>query len=551
MAKLKVRTRLALLFCALLALMLVIAAMGVLGVRQAGEQAATLARHDLVLARSAATMQASQTQQAVAIRDYVAHENFDAVKAARETISRSDDEYLAAAGWLESQAAASTNAELLPLVEKLKAAHGPVSAKVRDVVGLVESAQFEVARAAVYRDLVPLQSALSQDLARLSTLTAEQARKRADEAEAIAGQALRLIVLVLGLSIAVGVAGTVWLARGITRPLGAAVAITERVAAGDLTASIQAGARDETGRLLGALQRMQASLHEVAAGIRDGARVVSGAAEEIARGNGDLSQRTEQQASSIQQVAASVEEMTGTVKQNADNAASASAMAVKAAEAAQHGSGIVERVVKTMELIRTQSQRMGEIVGVIDGIAFQTNLLALNAAVEAARAGEQGRGFAVVATEVRALAQRSAAAAREIKGMIGEGLTNTAAGEKLASDANFAITGIVAMAEEVSGFVADISRASQEQHAGIEQIGSALAHMEEGTQRNAGLVEQTGAATQALLDQARELVRVVERFKLEAAARAEADAAAAVSVVRPAISGIAHTSQAAAALRAA
>ncbi len=153
----------------------------------------------------------------------------------------------------------------------------------------------------------------------------------------------------------------------------------------------------------------------------------------------------------------------------------------------------------------------------------------------------------MVASEVRALAQRSATAAREIKGMIGEGLTNTAAGEKLASDANFAITGIVAMAEEVSGFVADISRATQEQHAGIEQIGSALAHMEEATQRNAGLVEQTGAATQALLDQARGLVRVVERFRLEAAAQA----VPATHAARPAVGGIAHTSQAAAVLRAA
>lgn len=541
MANLRVRARLALSFGALLLLMLVIAAVGILGVRQAGEQASALARHDLVLAGAAASMQAAQHEQAVAIRDYVAHEDMAAVDAARKTITRSEEEYVAAAGWLDAQAAVSKNAQLLPLVEKLKAAQWPVSAKVRDVLDLVESAQFEVARASVYKDLVPLQQALSQDLTRLAVLTAEQARRRADAAESGAAQALKLVLLALAGAVAAGIAGTVWLARGITRPLGAAVAITERVAEGDLTGTIEAGSKDETGRLLAALKRMQASLYEVASSIRDGARIVSGASEEIARGNGDLSQRTEQQASSIEEVAASVEEMTGTVKQNADNAASASAMAVKAAEAAENGSRIVERVVETMGLIRAQSERMGEIVAVIDGIAFQTNLLALNAAVEAARAGEQGRGFAVVASEVRALAQRSASAAKEIKTMIGQGLANTADGAKLASDANFAITGIVAMAEEVSGFVADISRASQEQHAGIEQIGSALAHMEESTQRNAGLVEQTNAATQALLDQARELVRVVERFKLETAA----------VPAEPAVGGIAHTPESVPALQAA
>ncbi len=276
-----------------------------------------------------------------------------------------------------------------------------------------------------------------------------------------------------------------------------------------------------------ALQGTRERRHAIASILRDGARVVGGAAEEIARGNGELSQRTEQQGSSIAEVATSVQQLTGTVKKNAENAGSASALATNAAEAAENGNRIVERVVQTMDEIRGQSKRMAEIVGVIDGIAFQTNLLALNAAVEAARAGEQGRGFAVVASEVRALAQRSASAAKEIKTMISDGVEKAAVGAKFAYEAGLAITGILAMAEEVSSFVADISRASREQHAGIEQIGHALAGMQAGTQRNAALVEETSAATQALLEQARALVRVVERFKLDADAQAAPRPAAA------------------------
>jgi methyl-accepting chemotaxis protein len=515
---LKVRTRLLAGFGALLALMLAVVALAFVALRDAGDQAAALAQHELVLAGAASAMQAAQLEQAVAIRDFVAQEDVAAEKAAREAMARSAKAYAEAAGVLTEQV--KGYAELEALAARLVSAQAPVTQKVREVMEMVENAEYDRARATVYKDLLPLQRAVVSDLGKLAELTAQAAKQRADETEAGVAQALKQIALVLGVAVVLGVLGAHWLARSVTRPLGSALAVTERVAAGDLSGAIESGANDETGRVLAALGQMQQSLHGMATGIRDGARVVSEAAEEISKGNNQLSQRTEEQASALQQVVASVEQITATVKQNAGNAASANTVAAEAAEQAESGGQTVVRLVDTMNRIQGSSKRMADIVGVIDGIAFQTNILALNAAVEAARAGEQGRGFAVVAAEVRGLAQRSATAAKEVKALIGEGVEQAASGTKLADEAGKAISGIVAAAKQVSGFVADIASASAEQRSGIEQISVSLTQMDDNTQRNAGLVEETNAATQALLDQAKELVGVVGRFKLEQAASA-------------------------------
>ena len=266
--------------------------------------------------------------------------------------------------------------------------------------------------------------------------------------------------------------------------------------------------------LMADLGRMQASLRQLVAQVRDAAVGIGHASAEIAQGNHDLSARTESQASALQQTAASMEELTATVRQNADNARQANALAVNASSVAAQGGAVVEQVVQTMRGINEGSHRIADIIGVIDSIAFQTNILALNAAVEAARAGEQGRGFAVVASEVRALAGRSAEAAKEIKDLISASVTRVEQGSTLADQAGATMDEVVSAIRQVTAIVGEISVASSEQSTGVAQVGEAIMQMDQVTQQNAALVEESAAAAGSLSGQAPQLVQAVEVFRL-------------------------------------
>jgi methyl-accepting chemotaxis protein len=354
-----------------------------------------------------------------------------------------------------------------------------------------------------------------------------------DQAEATYSET-RLLMSGLGAAILALAGAIAWaISASITGPVARALAVAHTVAAGDLTSRIEVHTRDEMGQLLQALKGMNESLARTVHTVRSGTEMIATASGEVAAGSMDLSSRTEQQAGSLEETASSMEELTSTVRQNADNARQANALAESASNVAARGGAVIEQVVGTMREIHAASGKIADIIGVIDGIAFQTNILALNAAVEAARAGEQGRGFAVVAGEVRNLAQRSAAAAREIKSLIADSTAKVDNGSKLVFDAGGTMREIVDSVRRVTDIMTEITAASQEQSGGIEQINQAITQMDEVTQQNAALVEQTSAAAEAMQDQAARLAQAVSVFRLNDAGQAPAKAQAAVRAAAP------------------
>jgi len=384
-----------------------------------------------------------------------------------------------------------------PIAEQLQAA------KIDGPVALAYAQQAEDKAAA----LVQTSDAI------LKTQQAASAGIR-DAMAATANVAALLRLVLVGVTLAI-VVPLLWLTlNSICAPIEQAVRVAGRIAEGDLGETVQVQGNDETAHLLRSLQRMQEALRALVGQVRDAAGAIQTASTEVATGNQDLSQRTEHTATSLQQAASSIEQLTGTVSGSADAARQANALAATAADVARRGGTVVSQVVSTMDEINSSSQKIADIIGVIDGIAFQTNILALNAAVEAARAGEQGRGFAVVASEVRSLAQRSAGAAREIKTLIGASVERVESGARLVQDAGSTMGEIVASVQRVTDIVGEISQSAGEQSTGIGLVNASVGQLDQMTQQNAALVEQSAAAAESLKQQASNLTALVATFRL-------------------------------------
>jgi methyl-accepting chemotaxis protein len=391
----------------------------------------------------------------------------------------------------------------------------PVIKKYVDAAGaVIRLASTDAAAAqAAMPALQTVFAELEGKMAALSESIDKHSQALNEAAHASVGGTQLAIGLALGCAVAILIVASLALARSMTRPMGHAVDAADRLAQGDLTGSITPVGNDETVQLLLAMQRMQNNFAGIVRNVKSNADEVAGASAQIAQGNQDLSGRTEQQASALQQTAATMDQLGSTVRANADNARQASQLAHGASEIAQKGGDVMGQVVDTMTGINDSSRKIADIIGVIDGIAFQTNILALNAAVEAARAGEQGRGFAVVASEVRSLAHRSAEAAREVKALVHASVERVEKGTALVDQAGHTMEEIVNSIKRVTDIVAEISAASAEQSNGVTQVGEAVSHMDQATQQNTALIEESAAAAETLSQQAQQLVSSVAAFR--------------------------------------
>jgi methyl-accepting chemotaxis protein len=508
--KLKVGPRLAVGFAAVLVLMAIISAISLsrLSAIKSDLEAVTGEAPE----RLANTMRDLARAQGMGLRDAVMQDDVAFKKKEFDLMKKARADYDQTA---QTLAAMPIEPEVKAALDKAAAALAAVKAPVEKAIDKSMADDMAGAAQVMREEVRPAQAAHVAALGQVVAAIQQASRVRNDLADAAYKQAVALIVGLSGAALVLGGVIAWRIQLSITRPLTQAVVVAQAVAEGDLSREIRVDSKDEVGTLLQALKTVNRDLSRTMQQVRDAAETMKTASVEIAAGNIDLSQRTEQQASSLQETAASMEQLNATVKNNADTARSAAQMAHSASAAATKGGDVVAQVVETMQAISEGSKKIADIIGTIDSIAFQTNILALNAAVEAARAGEQGRGFAVVAAEVRALAQRSAHAAKEIKTLIGASVESVENGSRLVSDAGSTMSDIVAQVQRVTDLIGEISSATQEQTSGIGQVNQAVVQLDQVTQQNAALVEQSAAASESLQQQAGRLVDAVGVFRLD------------------------------------
>jgi len=510
LTNLKIGTRLAVGFGLILTLLLVIAGLGLNRMGHIAEDTDEIVTHYNRQLAYANAMSEQAYLISRMIRTTLLMENLAERKVNVEKIGKSREEYNEAAKTLEATLRSPESKALFAAIQESLSKYRQSNTRL---LAASLAGRDKEANRILFEESRPLDQALQGNLAKAVQYFNGAISKRHEQAKESYRQAVQFTLILTVAALIAGAVLATLITRSITRPLQAVGAIIEVVAHGDLTQKVEIDSRDELGDLGRILNSTNEGLREMVLQIQESALAISTASGEISMGNTDLSRRTEEQAASLEETASSMEQITSNVNQTADNAKSANLESNKARQVATDGGAAVTQVIAAMEAINQSSAKINEIIGVVDEIAFQTNLLALNAAVEAARAGEQGRGFAVVAAEVRNLAKRSADAAKEIKGLIRESVAKSEDGNKIAAHAGDTIAEVVANVQRVTSLVSEIAGATQEQSTGLNEINKAVVSMDEVTQQNAALVEESAAAAESMDAQAHALTEIVARFK--------------------------------------
>ncbi|CAN5576944.1 methyl-accepting chemotaxis protein [soil metagenome] len=515
-SNMSIRARLTAAFSALVLMVLVVAGMSLHALGEANQRFSDYIGGVNARSAMADKLRTAVDRRAIAARNLVLVTKPADVELEKALVVKAHEEVRTDMAKLKEMIATATDASdrargLVADMDKTEQLYTPVAL---GIVDLALKGKRDEAIARMNEDCRPLLAALSKASTEYAEVTEARATQMVAEATAQYTWQRNMLIAACVVSVLAAIFAAALVIRSIVQPMSKAVHFAEAVASGDLTVHIDADGTDEVSMLLASLGRMNRNLGNIVTQVRQASDGIATGSTQIATGNADLSQRTEEQASALEETAASMEELNATVKQNADNAKQANQLALGASMVAVRGGDVVGQVVTTMKAINDSSKKIADIISVIDGIAFQTNILALNAAVEAARAGEQGRGFAVVASEVRSLAGRSADAAKEIKGLITASVERVEQGTVLVDQAGATMAEIVTSIKRVSDIVGEISSASVEQSAGVAQVGEAVTQMDQTTQHNAALVEESAAAAESLRQQAQQLVQAVAVFKL-------------------------------------